>query len=335
MARQVVWTLTLMMLLAVATSAPADQAIYKDQPGGHECMTVENHTFKSADRDVPLRIAVPSGEGKHPLLIWCHGAMGSKDGYQPLVQQWVSHGYVVIQPTFGDSLAYLDEQQRRALGTLKAAVNSPHVALQWNKRPREVSQLIDALDQLERDVPLLTGRIDRNRIAVGGHSYGAHTSMLLGGVEPRVGWRRVSFLDKRIKAVLLVSPSGSTRILTGESFKRLSLPALVITGDNDDSPIKGQEGKKGAWRREVYDRAPAGDKYLLWINDAHHNFGGITGPAKWTGAGPANAAQVELVTSTCLAFLDAYVRGDADAKAYLAAAQKQVPGKAPATLSAR
>ncbi len=307
---------TLVVCLLLVSSVASGQ-LYKAERGPHGLKVVENHTLADPGREIPLRLTFPADGGPYPVLIWCHGALGSKDAYQPLVEHWASHGYVVIQPTFGDSLVYLDADDRRAFKTAAAAVNSPHVMKQWNKRPAEVSHVIDKLDELAATVDGLAGKMDAKRLAVGGHSYGAHTSMLIGGVEPRVLGRGRSMRDERVQAVLLVSPSGESGLLKSESFAKLAAPALVVTGDNDGSPVRGQEGKTGSWRREVYDASPAGGKYLLWIDGAHHNFGGISGAARWAGAGPENPQQVKLVATTCLAFLDATLKKLGAAEVYM------------------
>ena len=44
----------------------------------------------------------------------------------------------------------------------------------------------------------------------------------------------------------------------------------------------------------------------------------------WPGAGPRNEDHVRIVQQTCLAFLDAHVRGDEAAKKWLAS---DAPGK--------
>jgi dienelactone hydrolase len=303
---------------AAPQRSPRYAGLYKPEPGPHEVQCVPSFTLSIVTRDVPLRVSFPKDGGPYPVLIWLHGALGSKDGYQPLVKHWVSHGYVVIQPTFGDSLTYLDGDERRELNTASKLVNSDHVMSQWDDRPEEVTILINRLDELEQKVPGLAGKMQKDNLAVGGHSYGAHTTLLLAGVPARVGWRKTrSFADDRIKAFLLVSPSGSTRLLPTSSLAQLSGPALIVTGDNDASPLKGQEGKKGDWRRETFDCAQGGSLYLLWIEGAYHNFGGISGSSRWSGAGPADDRQVQIVASTCLALLDGFLNDSSFARDYL------------------
>jgi dienelactone hydrolase len=316
----------------LAAAAVAEAGLYKPQTGPYALKVVEQYTLTAAARDVPMRVTWPDGQGPFPLLIWCHGALGSSDGYHDLVRHWVSHGYVVIQPTFGDSLQFMDPAERQQFGSAIEAVNSLHVLSQWDKRPREVSMLLDRLEELERAVPALAGVIDRDRIGVGGHSFGAHTAMLLGGVEPRVALRSVSMLDRRVRVVLLVSPSGTTAALPADSFLQLQRPALVVTGDRDGSPVRGQEDKSGQWRRAAFDYAEPGDRYLLWIDGAYHNFGGISGPARWAGAGPLVPEQVQLVTTTCLAMLDAYLQQSEQARDHLTNTREHQHGTATATL---
>ena len=41
--------------------------------------------------------------------------------------------------------------------------------------------LLDSLDVLEEDVPALEGKLDRDRVGVGGHSLGAFTAQVVGG----------------------------------------------------------------------------------------------------------------------------------------------------------
>lgn len=92
----------------------------------------------------------------------------------------------------------------------------------------------------------------------------------------------------------------------------------MITGDEDARPF--DDRLKGAWRRSAFDHAPDGLFYLLWLDEAHHGFGGISGQTRWPGAGPARMDHVLLIQSTMLAFLDAHLRGDKKARNYMAEA---------------
>ena len=87
---------------------------------------------------------------------------------------------------------------------------------------------------------------------------------------------------------------------------------MVITGSNDTS----RTGKPYTWRMEVFENLPPADKYLAFIEDAHHSFGGVSG-ARYQGSGPQNADHVYYVKTSTLAFWDAYLKGDEAATAFL------------------
>ena len=75
-------------------------------------------------------------------------------------------------------------------------------------------------------------------------------------------------------------------------------------------------------RRKPYELARPGDKYLLWIEGAtHSSFGGGQNAVVRAALGEAEPENIEMIvhstSSATTAFLDAYLRRDADAKAYL------------------
>ena len=259
------------------------------------------------DKDLPLRITFPADSGKYPVIIWSHGALGSKDGYQPLITHWASHGYVCIQPTHEDS--------RKRLGW-RAFFNRKIIWNKWATRPPDISLIIDSLSAMEKQVAGLRGKIDFNRVGVGGHSFGAFTAQLIGGVEivNRRNGRKLNFTNSRPSAILLISPQGTGASLRPDSFHGLTRPSMIITGTEDKSPVNG---KGYRWRTEVYRYAPPGDKFLAIIKNAYHGFGGIAGPVRFRGSGPDNPRQVTYVRALSTAFWNAYLKQDSTAKKFL------------------
>lgn len=104
-----------------------------------------------------------------------------------------------------------------------------------------------------------------------------------------------------------------------DSLAEVAQPILFISGDND----KGRHGEQAEWRRDAFDNARAGEKYLVWIRGAHHNFGGISGapPAlsRLIGGrgGDNNEVQLQLVRVATLAFWDMCLKENKKAEAYL------------------
>ena len=80
---------------------------------------------------------------------------------------------------------------------------------------------------------------------------------------------------------------------------------MTISGDNDE----GRNGEPAIWRRNGFDRSPPDSQTLVWINDAYHNFGGISGRVlPGPDQGPANPHHVDLVKRASLAFWDHHLR---------------------------
>lgn len=294
--------------------------LYKLDPGPlslSERKTLRLHD-KARDKDLPVRVSYPREPGKYPLIIFSHGMFGSKDGLQPVVEHWVRHGYVVIRPTHGDSISLMTPEQRRALGGLRGLreqTGNPKLTQYWDDRVQDVKFVLDSLDTIEQQSPGLKGKLDRDRIAHSGHSFGAHTSMLLSGLTlygPRGD--QIKMADERLKCAVFISPQGTGKSITPQSYQSIRIPVLMITGSKDESPRTGQGAK---WRLEAWEHMPNKDKYLLFIEGAHHGFGGIVGRQRYPGSGPPNKAHVNFVKTTTLSFWDAYLKKDPVAKAAL------------------
>lgn len=258
---------------------------------------------RQGDRALELRVSYPRQSGKFPLIVYSHGLRGSMDSYDPLIKTWVSHGYVCIQPNHADSLQYFKGNLRGAFKIDASTFTN------WSQRPAEMSMIVDRLPEIERGMPELASRIDPTKIGMGGHSYGAHTSSLLAGARLKDGQ---SFKEKRAKAILLISPQGQGNGFTKEAWKDMTGPILEITGSEDVSIVPTTP----QLRRMPFDRSPAGDKYLLWIDDAHHGMGGISG--RWfPTAGDADPIQLKTVEMTTLQYWNAYLKADTKGKQFL------------------
>lgn len=202
------------------------------------------------NKDVVLTIEYPIRTGSNPLLLFSHGFGGSNRSYEGLSSYWASNGYVVIRPAHKD-----------------AASMESQGADDWRNRVRDLTLILDSLDKLEKDFPELQGKIDRAKIGVGGHSYGAFTAMLLGGLKTFPGG--TSYADPRVKAILAISPQGPAERfgITNESFSTLKLPVFYLTGTED----KGiAESETPEWRQEAFKLSPDGDKWMIVIEGARH-----------------------------------------------------------------
>ncbi len=131
------------------------------------------------------------------------------------------------------------------------------------------------------------------------------------------------------RTVLAMSPQGPGRLGFYDngggdhSWATCTLPDMSETasGDGGDTP--------SANRVAPFPLLPAGNKYLMFINDllaTHESFGlnNTTSPQfdPW-------------ITSTALAFLDGHLKGLAPARAYLTSSNLQTISNGKATLTAR
>lgn len=245
--------------------------------------------------DLQVRVSAPVTGHQLPIIVFAHGFGSSSDGYVPLVNFWAARGFVVIQPTFLDS---------RTLNLSPADPRTPSI---WRIRVEDMKRILDSLDLIEAAVPGLGGRLDRNRVAAAGHSYGAQTTgMLLGArvVDPDGGLGE-DMSDSRIKVgVLLCATGRGGEDLTpfaaehfpfmNPSFAEMTTPTLVVAGDKDDSPlsVRGPD-----WFTDAYTLSPGGE-CLFTLFGAEHLLGGISGylVTETTDENPDRVAVVQRLT---------------------------------------
>ncbi|MGA4987703.1 alpha/beta hydrolase family protein [Nonomuraea bangladeshensis] len=249
--------------------------------------------------DLRVRVSAPATGRDLPVVVLSHGFGWSMDGYGPLADHWAAHGFVVVQPTHLDSR------------TLALPPDDPRTPLIWRWRVTDLRHVLDRLDAVEAAVPGLAGRLDRDRIAVAGHSWGGQTaSMLLGArVLDAAGRPGEDLSDPRVRAgVLLATPGSGGADLTpfaaehfpfmNPDFTRMTTPALVVAGDQDRSAlsVRGPD-----WFTDPYRLSPGG-KSLLTLFGAEHSLGGIVGPgaAETTDESPARVALIQRLTTAYL-----------------------------------
>ena len=249
--------------------------------------------------EIHLRLSAPAEGGPLPVILFSHGFGQSLHSYGPLVHHWAGQGFAVIQPSHLDS---------RLLGL---AVDDPRQSQIWRFRETDLVAILDQLDGIEAAAPALAGRLDRSRIAVAGHSWGAQTaSMLLGATHPDPDdGAVVNLADGRVKAgVLLAVPGTGGANLSPfaaqhfpfmhPDFSAMTTPALVVAGDSDRGAmtVRGPD-----WWREAYDLAPD-SKALLTLAGGEHSLGGISNydAAETTDASPDRVAAIQALSTAWL-----------------------------------
>ncbi|MEU1390540.1 MULTISPECIES: chlorophyllase [unclassified Nonomuraea] len=250
-------------------------------------------------QDLQVRVSAPATGDHLPVVVLSHGHGWSMDGYAPLADHWAAHGFAVLQPTHLDS---------RTLARPADDPRTPHI---WRIRVEDLRRVIDGLDVLEAALPGLPGRLDRGRIAVAGHSWGAQSAgMLLGArILDADGRPGQDLSDPRVTAgVLLALPGTGGQDLSpfaaehlpfmNPAFDGMTTPALLVAGDKDDSPLS----RRGPdWFTDGYHLSP-GDKSLLTLFGAEHTLGGVAGHhvAETTDENPERLALLQQLTTAYL-----------------------------------
>jgi dienelactone hydrolase len=267
------------------------------EPQPFESLSIEL-ADTARNKALPVRVTFPAKGLRLPVILFSHGAYSSKDLYGPIADAWAAAGYVVVQPTHRDSVS---------LGATRGT-NDPRF---WPDRLDDMEFLLRDLARIERAVPALAGRLDRESIVAAGHSFGGLVAQTIGGAtyfDP-VTQQTVSRLDRRIRAVIVFSGAGTLApLLRPQDFASLKLPLLVTVGTNDlkqDPELTGFE-----WRKQPYDLAPTGVKYLVTFEGADHYLGGTVGrdDLPRDANGPVF---LEAFNAASIAFLNAHVRRDA------------------------
>lgn len=256
--------------------------------------------------DLEVRVSAPVTGSDLPVILLSHGQgysnhLSSLNGYAPLANFWAAHGFVVIQPTHLSS------------STLSLDPATPGGPLHWRSRAEDMTRILDRLDVIEAAVPQLLGRLDRDKVAVAGHSMGGHTASLLLGArltDPDDG-TEVDLAEPRIKAgVLLAAPGRGGDAVTEfvaenysffstMDFSKMTTPTLVVAGDKDASTHLTVRGPD--WHADPYFLSP-GPKSLLTLFDAEHGLGGVSGydVAETTDESPERVAAVQRLTRAYL-----------------------------------
>jgi len=269
--------------------------------GAGPVVSVAPVTLSAPGRAVPLevRVSAPATGGDLPVVVFSHGNGWNLDGYAPLAAFWASRGFVVVQPTHLDS-------RRNGFG-----FDHPVFPTIWTERIADLTRVLDQLDTVEGAVPGLAGRVDRDRIAVTGHSWGGQTAQTLLGarIVDEEGHVGDDMSDSRVTAGILFAATG----LGGDdlhpfaqanfpfmrpSFRELTTPTLVVAGDHDQSTMSSRGPD---WFTDAYTHSP-GATDLLTLHRGEHALGGIVGyeVAETTDENPERVAVIQRMSTAYL-----------------------------------
>ena len=273
-------------------------------------------TNKADGRLVPILVRYSTdATGKRPVVVWSHGGGPRKTAAPGMNWEWgvtlARAGYVVVHPAHvpGDQaalcekLGVTDPQQCRAINDMT-----------WY-RATDARAVLDALPEVAAAFPELRGRLDLDRVAYAGHSFGAFTTMTVAGarVDYAPGHMDVSWKHSLPRAFIALSPQGPDRFgFHDGSWRDLDRPMLTASGRGDTTG-RPPLGEQAADRRIPFRRMPPGDKYELWL----HSEDAIHRTFSLSDKGPGSRFS-QPIAMTAVAFLDAHVLDHRPARRWLA-----------------
>lgn len=285
-------------------------------------------------RETPTNLYLPETAflERHPLIIISHGLGSDRNTYSYLAEHLASYGFAVATIEHPGSNA---RQLQSLLMGLKNEVSPPSELI---NRPRDIRFL---LNYLERNYKT---QINLNQVGILGQSYGAYTSLAVGGAEInyeqvfqrcqnqetatvlnfsvllqcqllRLPSENYILEDSRIKAIFAINPF-SSNIFGEEGIKEIDVPTLLVTGSADTvTPALAEQIRPFTWLETP-------EKYLVLLKRGTHfstlaegTDEGIPVPEEAIGPDPAIARTYMKALST--AFFKAHLVNNNNYEIYL------------------
>ncbi len=321
-------TLVLVLMASAAQSAAGKDVAYAT--AGPNAVRIVDDIWTDAERrrDLPLRLQLPDAGVALPVVLFSHGPGGSRDGGREWGAQWASHGFAVIhlQHPGSDESLWKDKPARERFAALREGASLQ----QFLARIADVKFVVADLLRRQQSGDPIAARLDLDRLGMSGHSFGAITTLYLGGQRPDAAAlaaaapMRHDLIERRFKAFLALSPQARGAD-PEEQFSAFDRPALLVTGTLDGRPFP-TIGASPAQRLVPFEAMPgSGNKFQLVIEDADHMYFNGTRGLRDIGAvgrGNVDFGVVEergyrAVKAISTAYWAAYLRGDRKAADWL------------------
>ncbi|MFA6032555.1 MAG: hypothetical protein WC889_06620 [Myxococcota bacterium] len=226
-------------------------------------------------------VPAAKADGPFPLILFSHGFKGIAFQSFKLVEYLASHGFVVVAPNHqGNTLldfGFTKEQEKQTVSNVTLL------------RPGDVGFAYKtAIEYNTTKGHILEGMINKDLVAMTGHSFGGFTSLIVSGAEadmdrakaacaagvaadvmcPYVGYYAAGTMLKMdpkipgLKAMVALTPGGFNAIFA-DNLAKVMVPSLVMGGSEDDTcPVAIET-------QPIFDGLPA-PKILSIITGASH-----------------------------------------------------------------
>ncbi len=261
------------------------------------------------NRDIPLRVYLPTNTSPVPVILFSHGLGGNREGSKFMGEHWASRGYVAIfmQHPGSDDSVWRDKPMDEIMADMTRAASLKNFLLRVQDVPAVLNQL--EIWNTDKQHPL-AGRMNLKKVGMSGHSFGAITTEAVSGEALPTGSQR--FTDARITAAIAFSPSSPKGGGAALAFGAVKIPWMLMTGTKDVGPIGDEDVES---RLAVYPNLKLAPKYEVVLNNAEHSV--FTDRALPGDKEPRNPNHHRVILALSTAFWDAYLKDNAVALAWL------------------
>jgi predicted dienelactone hydrolase len=255
-----------------------------------------------------VRLYVPADAraGGLPLVLFSHGLGGSRRGYSYLGSHFARNGMASLH------VQHIGSDRALWGGSPLALAARLQAAARDSEALDRVADLRFALDTLLANGPdlALPTAIDRSRIVVAGHSYGANTALLASGARVQRDGREIVLRDERLRAAILISaPPFYGEGALEPILRPLQLPTLHVTATGDDIQVPGYFSSYTD-RVAVFEAIGSQPKALAVFQGGSHS---IFTDRALTGGAELNPRVKTATQELTLAFLRSVLEGRDDA----------------------
>lgn len=282
-----------------------------------EILNLDVHD-KARQRDIPIRVYLPSEKSPAPVILFSHGLGGSRETSPYLGKHWSAKGYLAafLQHPGSDESIW---KGKSAAGK-KAGMSGGASGRNFMLRVKDVRAALDQLDEWNKTAGhALAGRVNLDKVGMSGHSFGAVTTQAVSGQQ--FAGRGALLTDSRIDAAIVMSPSCPPQGNPQNAFGNVSLPWLLMTGTKDVAGLIGGRSENNQSPEEVmksrlavFPALPPGDKYELILYEAGHE---AFTDREIFGKEPRNPNHHRVILAISTAFWDSYLRENASAREWL------------------
>lgn len=256
------------------------------------------------DRRVPARLYWPSPgvpAGPVPLFVFSHGLGQSRTGYSYLGRHWAANGYASLH------VQHVGSDGSVWTGNPFEVLDRVNVAADEREAIARAADVSFALDRILDKDSAFAAFIDRARIVAAGHSYGANTTLIVGGARVVREGRTIDHRDMRFKAGIVISapPFYGERDLHAV-LAAVTIPTFHVTATADVIALPGRRSPVQD-RLEVYEAVGTTRKALAVFQGGSHS---IFTDRLLTGGVTLNPQVKQATAEGALAFLDLAFRGD-------------------------